>query len=74
MGNTSGGGDDGTVSACLSGANGVTFNGTTAQFKVVSCSLILAKVPAGATTGEVEVHFWPAHFVFSRNVPFYVLP
>jgi uncharacterized repeat protein (TIGR03803 family) len=67
------GAEIGILGTDLSGANGVTFNGTIAQFKVVSSSLILAHVPAGASTGEVEVHFWPAHYFFSSNVPFFVL-
>jgi uncharacterized repeat protein (TIGR03803 family) len=39
----------------LTGATSVTFNGTAAVFKVVSKSLITTSVPAGATTGTVEV-------------------
>jgi uncharacterized protein (TIGR03437 family) len=39
----------------LTGATSVTFNGTAAVFKVVSASLITTTVPAGATTGTVEV-------------------
>ena len=39
----------------LKGATGVTFNGTPATFTVVSTSEITATVPAGATTGEVQV-------------------
>ncbi len=39
----------------LKGATSVTFNGTAAIFKVVSGSEIAAKVPAGATTGPVQV-------------------
>jgi len=39
----------------LGGATGVTFNGTAATFTVVSSSEINATVPAGATTGAVEV-------------------
>jgi hypothetical protein len=34
----------------LTGATGVTFNGITAEFEVVSASLIKAIVPTGATT------------------------
>jgi hypothetical protein len=33
----------------------VTFNGTAATFKVVSKSEISTTVPAGATTGKVQV-------------------
>jgi hypothetical protein len=39
----------------LTGATGVTFNGTAAGFTVVSASAISTTVPAGATTGKVRV-------------------
>jgi uncharacterized protein (TIGR03437 family) len=39
----------------LRGATSVIFNGMPATFKVVSGSLISATVPAGATTGPVQV-------------------
>lgn len=39
----------------LAGATSVTFNGTAAIFRVVSGSLITATVPAGASTGVVQV-------------------
>jgi uncharacterized repeat protein (TIGR03803 family) len=39
----------------LTGATGVSFNGTAATFTVVSASLITTTVPAGATTGYVKV-------------------
>jgi uncharacterized repeat protein (TIGR03803 family) len=39
----------------LTGATSVTFNGAAATFSVVSSTLITASVPAGATTGIVEV-------------------
>jgi uncharacterized repeat protein (TIGR03803 family) len=39
----------------LTGATSVTFNNTTAVFKVVSNSEITTTVPAGATTGKVRV-------------------
>jgi hypothetical protein len=39
----------------LTGSTRVTFNGTAAAFAVVSASEITATVPAGATTGEVDV-------------------
>jgi len=39
----------------LTGATSVTFNGTAATYNVVSATEITAEVPAGATTGTVEV-------------------
>jgi uncharacterized repeat protein (TIGR03803 family) len=39
----------------LTGATSVTFNGTPAKFKIVSASEIKATVPAGATSGTVDV-------------------
>src|SRR5208337_2249320 len=39
----------------LTGATSVTFNGTTATFKVASSSEITTNVPEGATTGVVKV-------------------
>jgi uncharacterized repeat protein (TIGR03803 family) len=39
----------------LTGATSVTFNGTAATFTVVSSSQIKTTVPAGATTGKVQV-------------------
>ena len=39
----------------LTGATSVSFNGTAAVFTVVSPSLITTTVPAGATTGTVQV-------------------
>ena len=39
----------------LTSATGVSFNGTAAAFTVVSSTEITATVPAGATTGRVEV-------------------
>ncbi len=39
----------------LTGSTAVTFNGTASRFKVVSSTEIIATVPAGATTGKVEV-------------------
>jgi len=39
----------------LTGATSVTFNGTAATFTVVSRTLITTSVPAGATTGKIEV-------------------
>jgi hypothetical protein len=54
----------------LNGATSVTFKGTAAAFKVVSSSLISTTVPAGATTGTVQVT--TPHSVLSSNVPFRV--
>jgi uncharacterized repeat protein (TIGR03803 family) len=56
----------------LTGATSVSFNGIEAVFKVVAISLITATVPAGATTGTVQV-VTPAG-TLSSNVPFRVLP
>jgi uncharacterized repeat protein (TIGR03803 family) len=39
----------------LTGATSVTFNGTAAAFTVTSAALITATVPAGATSGRVQV-------------------
>ena len=39
----------------LTGATSVTFNGTAATFKEISPSEITTTVPAGATTGQVQV-------------------
>jgi uncharacterized repeat protein (TIGR03803 family) len=39
----------------LASASSVTFNGTTAVFRVISSSLISATVPSGASNGRVEV-------------------
>ena len=39
----------------LTGATSVTFHGTAAAFAVVSASEITATVPAGATTGKIQV-------------------
>jgi uncharacterized repeat protein (TIGR03803 family) len=56
----------------LTGATSVTFNGVAAEFKVNSASEITATVPAGATTGTVQV-ITPAGTLES-NVPFEVKP
>jgi len=56
----------------LIGATSVTFNGTPATFTVVSKTLIFTNVPAGATTGTVQV-VTPGG-TLSSNVPFQVLP
>jgi uncharacterized protein (TIGR03437 family) len=54
----------------LTGATSVTFNGTAATFTVVSSSLIKTTVPAGATTGTLQV-VTPGG-TLSSNVPFTV--
>lgn len=54
----------------LTGSTSVTFNGTTAKFKVVSVTYIQAQVPAGATTGMIEVTT-PTE-TLSRNIVFLV--
>ena len=54
----------------LTGTTSVTFNGTLAAFQVKSKSWITATVPAGATTGTVQV-VTPGG-TLSSNVPFTV--
>jgi hypothetical protein len=39
----------------LTGSTSVTLNGTAAKFKVASGSFLTTTVPAGASTGTVEV-------------------
>jgi len=56
----------------LTGATGVTFNGTAAGFTVKSSSEITTSVPVGATTGTVQV-VTPGG-TLSSNQPFRVLP
>jgi uncharacterized protein (TIGR03437 family) len=56
----------------LTGATSVSFNGTEAVFTVVAPSLITTTVPAGATSGRVQV-VTPSR-TLSSNVPFRVLP
>jgi uncharacterized repeat protein (TIGR03803 family) len=56
----------------LTGATGVSFNGTAATFKVVSSSEITTTVPAGATSGFVKV-MTPTKTLKS-NVAFRVRP
>jgi uncharacterized protein (TIGR03437 family) len=55
----------------LTGASSVTFNGTAAVFDVVSSSEITTTVPAGTTTGTVQV-VTPSG-TLSSNLPFRVL-
>jgi hypothetical protein len=56
----------------LTGATGVNFNGNAATFTVVPSSEITTTVPAGATTGEVQV--LTASGTLLSNVSFRVLP
>jgi len=56
----------------LTGATSVSFNGTAAAFYVVSSSEITANVPAGASSGPVQVVTPGA--TLSSNVSFTVLP
>lgn len=56
----------------LTGTTGVTFNGTAAKFQVVSGTYIRAQVPAGATTGTIEVT--TSSGTLKSNVAFQVLP
>jgi len=56
----------------LTGATSVSFNSTAAVFKVISSSLIATTVPAGATSGKVQV-VTPSG-TLSSNVAFHVLP
>jgi uncharacterized repeat protein (TIGR03803 family) len=56
----------------LTGATSVTFNGTSAVFTVVSSALITTTVPAGATTGTVQVVTLSG--TLSSNLPFIVRP
>jgi uncharacterized repeat protein (TIGR03803 family) len=54
----------------LRGSTSVTFNGVAATFEVVSDTLIKATVPAGATTGTIEVT--TPGGVLSSNVVFQI--
>jgi uncharacterized repeat protein (TIGR03803 family) len=56
----------------LTGATGVTFNGTAAPFEVLAPSVIRATVPAGTTSGKIRVTTPTG--TLSSNVPFQVLP
>jgi uncharacterized repeat protein (TIGR03803 family) len=51
----------------LTGTTSVTFNGTAAEFTIVSASEIKATVPTGATTGKIEVKT-PSHALSSNTV------
>jgi uncharacterized protein (TIGR03437 family) len=54
----------------LTDVESVTFNGTPASFTIVSSSEITATVPAGATTGTIQVA--TPDGTLSSNVPFRV--
>jgi uncharacterized repeat protein (TIGR03803 family) len=56
----------------LTGATSVTFNGAAATYTVVSGTLITTTVPAGATTGTVQVV--TPEGTLASNVPYRVLP
>jgi uncharacterized repeat protein (TIGR03803 family) len=56
----------------LTGTTGVSFNGTSAQFKVVSATFLTATVPAGASSGVVTVKA-PGGKLTS-NQPFRIMP
>jgi uncharacterized repeat protein (TIGR03803 family) len=54
----------------LTDTTNVSFNGTPAQFKVMSDTYLKAQVPPGATTGTIEVT--TPSGTLKSNVPFYV--
>ena len=56
----------------LKSATSVSFNGTAATFTIVSNTEIKASVPAGATTGKVEVG--TPTTTLRSNVSFRVIP
>jgi uncharacterized repeat protein (TIGR03803 family) len=56
----------------LTGSTGVTFNGTTAAYTVVSDTEITATVPSGATTGFIGVA--TPGGALTSNIKFQVLP
>lgn len=56
----------------FTGATGASFNGTSANFKVVSDTFLEAQVPAGATTGLVTVT--TPSGTLTSNKPFRVTP
>jgi uncharacterized repeat protein (TIGR03803 family) len=62
----------GILGTDLTGATGVTFNGTAAEFTVVRASEIIATVPTGATTGKVQVV--TPKGTLTSNVAFEVAP
>ena len=56
----------------LTDTTAVAFNGTPAQFKVISSTFIKAQVPTGATTGTIEVT--TPSGTLNSNTSFHVLP
>jgi len=56
----------------LTGATSVNFGGTPSVFKVISSSLIMTNVPAGASTGSVTVT--TPSGTLTSNLPFSVKP
>jgi uncharacterized repeat protein (TIGR03803 family) len=56
----------------LVGATGVSFHGVPARFTVVSSTEIVATVPTGATSGEIEVA--TSDGMLKSSVPFNVTP
>jgi uncharacterized repeat protein (TIGR03803 family) len=56
----------------FTGTTGVSFNGTSATFTVISDTYLTATVPAGATTGYVTVA--TPSGTLTSNVPFHVIP
>jgi len=56
----------------LTGAIGVSFNGTAATFKITSATSIVASVPDGATSGTVTVTTPTG--TLTSNIAFTVLP
>jgi len=63
---------DGILGQGLTGTTNVSFNGTSASFKVVSDTLLKVQIPGGVTTGYVTVTT-PTGSLTS-NIPFYVIP
>jgi uncharacterized repeat protein (TIGR03803 family) len=62
----------GILGTNLTGATSVTFNGTSAKFRITSPTLILTHVPASATTGKIRVTL--PNGTLTSNVPFYLIP
>lgn len=56
----------------LTGTSRVTFNGTTAEFEVISGTYLKAEVPSGAATGKIEVT--TPSGTLASDVSFQVLP